>query len=110
MSEQWFDVTPRSSAFEVQLNTDGQYRHRPKLRPYGPEPSAAAREWAPGRPLEARPPLRGQSKQTGNLDGLKQTDRRRSSRGSSQAALSTQHQDHGRGPLHEAGQGHRPVS
>jgi hypothetical protein len=74
MSEQWFDVTPRSSAFEVQLNTEGHYRHRPKLRPYGPEPSAAAREWEPGRPLEARPSLRGQSKQTEKLDGPKPTE------------------------------------
>jgi hypothetical protein len=66
MSEAWFDVTPKLSAFEVHLNTEGHYRHRPKFRPYGPEPSPSERAWRNGRPPEARAHLRGQS----NLEGL----------------------------------------
>ena len=59
----WFDVTPRSSAFEVHLSTNGHYRHRPKLRPHGPEPAEIERRWREGRPPESRVPVRASTRE-----------------------------------------------
>src|SRR3954452_13354564 len=100
MTEQWFDVTPRSSAFEVHLSADGKYRHRPKLHPYGPEPTAEQRIWRHGRPPEARMPVATPSNH--RRHGVERTGRGRPQDRSGEEALAAQDQNDGRGALHEA--------
>ena len=49
MHEEWFDVTRRASAFEIQLSSVGHYRYRSKIGT-GSQNATDDQQWHYGRP------------------------------------------------------------